>query len=142
VESKDDSQGAKEESTPPKRKGNYVDDVTLPHSYAILVTRGSADIQQVKSLFESYCRQNYPFLNLKVTVQEWGTRCLMTVDQFPSVTDAKNFMYRAIRTRSLFAPLRQTEYRSALISEKNRNELLESGDFDGYLEFNRNTYLK
>lgn len=128
--------------TPAIRKGEYIDDATQPHSYAVLVTRGTADMDRLKALFENYCRQNYPTQNLKVNTRDWGTRRILTVEQFPTVNEAKNFMFRAIRTRSLFAPLLQTEYRSALISEKNRNELLDSGDFDGYLEFNRNAYLK
>ena len=109
------------------------------------VTAGVKDYNyHVSYNFEDVCQ------SLGVTPESFGHALEVWLDPYRfqnwpdeySRHEAKNYMFGALRERQMFAPLQKVQYRNAIISTENKEELVRTADFDGYEKFNREHYLK
>ena len=124
------------------QNGRFEEDLLSTHEYAIMIKGENADIDRVKSLIERYNSLHYAGMPLKVNVYRFTGKAVVTVESFGNAYEAKNYMFGTLRERQIFAPLSHVEYRNAIISTSNKDELIRTGDIDGYITFNREHYLR
>lgn len=117
------------------QKATYVQDDLSPHSYAILIQNGTADLSAVKKAFEAFNARYYRAENLNVKTYSFGDKQMLVVSSFTFANSAKNYMFGVIRERSLFTSISRVAYRSVIISNNNLEQLKSTGDFDGYVQF-------
>ena len=148
---KDEAAGKDKEETAKKddgiirvvpQEGKYTEDLLATHEYAILITGTGVDYDRLKSLIERYNSMYYGGARLQVKIYRFESKAVVTVEKFMNAYEAKNYMFGALRERQMFAPLQKVQYRNAIISTENKEELVRTADFDGYEKFNREHYLK
>lgn len=129
-------------STETHSVSNFVDDPLSPHAYAIIVMKGTVHFDDLKKAFDDYNAKNYVVANLKMTQTIIGDQQIIKVEMFPEAGAAKNYLFGLIRNRYLFQSLQGAVYRNVVISDRNFNELMKTKEFNEYLKFNREKYMK
>ncbi len=118
-------------------------DPLVPHAFILIVMNNSFDYEKLKSVLEAYNVKNYPVMNLKVNAQPLAQgQQVITVGWLSDSSNAKTYLFRIIREQGIFQLLQGVEYRSAIISEHNLNELVKTTAVIDYLNFNRVNYMK
>jgi tetratricopeptide (TPR) repeat protein len=114
-----------------------------PHAFALIVMSSNFDYEKLKAALDAYNAKNYPVMNLKVSTQDLAQgQQVITVGWMPDSNNAKSYLFRIIREQGIFQLLQGIEYRSAIISEHNLNELVKTTAVIDYLNFNRINYMK
>ncbi len=118
-------------------------DPLAPHAFALIVMSSNFDYEKLKAALDAYNTKNYPVMNLKVSTQPLAQgQQVITVGWMPDSNNAKSYLFRIIREQGIFQLLQGIEYRSAIISEHNLNELVKTTAVIDYLNFNRVNYMK
>lgn len=113
-----------------------------PHYIALYVLSGDFDFDKLKAGFDAFNKQNYGTLNLKVVKETFGSKQVIIIGAFPDAGSAKSYLYRIVDVDSLFVPLKSTDYRNLLGSQRNLNVVMQKNALDTYFEFMQQYYLK
>lgn len=112
-----------------------------PHFISIAVLSGTFDLDKLKTVFNTYNSQNYSMLNLKINTEKVNKMEIVIIGPFADANLAKSYLLRMVKERSLFEPLKGTDYRNLIGSQKNLNIMMQKDAMTTYFEFMQQYYL-
>ncbi|HOU68631.1 MAG TPA: tetratricopeptide repeat protein [Paludibacteraceae bacterium] len=125
-----------------KYKGLYTYDEEAPHYFVILVVKGSADANAVKTTIDSYNAASQSLLNLNTQVESAKAFPQMfVVGSIPSAALANSYLMQVVKSADIKTALKGVEYRNIVISKDNLDVLKESGNITVYMELFKRLYL-
>ncbi len=126
-----------------KYKGLYTYDEDAPHYFVIIVSKGGADFEMVKTAIDAYNSTSQALLNLSVT-QESGKNLsqMIVTGTIPGAAVAQRYIQQVVKDEGIKNTLRGINYRNIVISQDNLKTLKESGNLTVYMELFRHFYLK
>ncbi len=139
--------GGGTESKPPKElkkyKGLYTYDEDAPHYFVIILPKGGAGFDAVKTAIDKYNSTSKALLNLNVT-QESGKNLqqMIVTGIIPDAALAQSYLLQVVKDAGIKESLKGTDYRNIVISQDNLKTLKESGNLTVYMELFKHFYLK
>ena len=126
----------------PLFKGLFAYIANEPHYIALYVLSGTFDFEKVKAAFDTYNKQNYAVMNLKVSLEVANNQKVIIIGSLTDAAIAKSYLIRMVKEPALFVGLKQTNYRNLLGSQKNLNVVMQKNALKTYFEFMQQYYLK
>jgi hypothetical protein len=122
--------------------GPYDTSIAGKHKVVFVIPAQGINKQAFISGIENYNRSN--FANSGFVVEEQGldaARHLVVVTGLNDEETARAYFDNVKRTRSLFAPIGNAQYRNFLISDANFNIFLQEKNIIEYMDFYKKVYL-
>jgi len=126
----------------PLFKGLFAYRANEPHFVAIYVLSGTFDFEKVKTVYDTYNKQNFAGLSLKVSLEKMDKTQVIIIGSFTDAVTAKSFLLRMVKEKTLFEGLKGASYRNLLGSQKNLNIVFQQNVLNTYFEFMQQYYLK
>lgn len=112
------------------------------HYVAVAVLSGNFDFEKFKAGLDKYHGQNYAMLNLKIQKEAVNTMQVVIIGPFVDANVAKSYLFRTVRETAVMEPLKGTDYRNLLGSQRNLNVMMQQNAMSTYFEFMQQYYLK
>jgi tetratricopeptide (TPR) repeat protein len=112
------------------------------HYVAVAVLSGNFDFEKFKAGLDKYHGQNYAMLNLKIQKEVVNTMQVVIIGPFVDANVAKSYLFRTVRETAVMEPLKGTDYRNLLGSQRNLNVMMQQNAMSTYFEFMQQYYLK
>lgn len=112
------------------------------HYVAVAVLSGNFDFDKFKAGLDKYHGQNYAMLNLKIQKEAVNTMQVVIIGPFVDANVAKSYLFRTVRETAVMEPLKGTDYRNLLGSQRNLNVMMQQNAMSTYFEFMQQYYLK
>lgn len=112
------------------------------HFVAITVLSGEFDFVKLKAAFDAFNAKNYSMLNLKVSNDTFGKQKIIIIGSFADAHTAKSYLFRIVNEDALYEPIKNTNYRNLIGSQKNLNVMMQQNAMETYFEFMQEYYLK
>lgn len=126
-----------------KYKGLYTYDKEAPHYFVILIPKGDADFNTVKTAIDKYNSTSQALLNLTVTQDSGKNLAQMIIaGVIPGADVAQSYLLQVVKDEGIKESLKNINYRNIVISQDNLKTLKESGNFTVYMELFKHFYLK
>lgn len=113
-----------------------------PHYVAIYIVSGTIDFEKIKTAIDAYNAQNYPVLNLKVSLETFEKQNIIIIGSLSDAQVGKSYLLRMVKENSLFASMKGIIYRNLLGSQQNLNVMMQNNALATYFEFMQEYYLK
>ena len=126
----------------PLFKGLFAYRANEPHFIAIYVLDGTIDFNKIQTAFDTYNKQNYGMMNLKVSIEKVDKVQVIIIGSLADASIAKSYLLRMVKEKSLFEGLKGANYRNLLGSQKNLNTVINKNALNTYFEFMQEYYLK
>ena len=126
----------------PLFKNLYAYTPAEPHYVAINILSGSFDYEKFRTGLEQFNKQNYSTLNLKIMNEKYGNQQIIIIGAFPDAGSAKSFLYRIVESDAVYEPIKKTNYRNLMGTQRNLNVMMQKNAMDIYFEFMQQYYLK
>ena len=81
-------------------------------------------------------------LNLKIQKEAVNTMHVVIIGPFVDANVAKSYLFRTVRETAVMEPLKGTDYRNLLGSQRNLNVMMQQNAMSTYFEFMQQYYLK
>lgn len=126
----------------PAYAGPFNIDIKSKHVFALIVPQTGIDKNAVVSSIGEFNVAGYAGLNLKISEIPFdATQLLIKVEGIDDEDLALKYLMAIVNNQSIYAPLRNAQYRNFVISEENMKIFLEKKDIASYLEFYKRYYL-
>lgn len=130
------------EAQPQVYSGPYSEDLAGEHYFVFVIPRLNIDQPAFISGITDFNQASYANLPLKVEVQALDEiRQIVLISGLTDKETATPYFSKVVNNRSLYAPLRQGEYRNFLISKPNFEIFLKQKNIAEYMDFYKRTYL-
>ena len=130
------------EDNVPLFKNLYAFRANDPHYVAISVLNGVFEFDKVKLGFDAFNAKNYGILNLKVTKDTFEKQQFILIGPFVDANISKSYLLRIVNEDALYEPIKNTNYRNLVGSQRNLNIMMQQNAMDTYFEFMQEYYLK
>ncbi len=133
---------AQPETQPKEYTGPYNENLDGEHYFIFVIPRLDIDQPAFISGITDFNQASYANLTLKVEVQPLDEmRQIVLISGLPDKEAATPYFSKVVNSRSLYAPLRQGEYRNFLISKPNFEIFLKQKNIVEYMDFYKRAYL-
>ncbi len=128
---------------PEEYTGPYNENVNGAHNLVFVISKLGIDQPAFISGLEQFNMANYANLSLKVEVISLDDiRQIVRISGLPDKETALPFFNKVKNNRTLYAPLRQEQYRNFLISNDNFDIFLKEKNITDYMNFYKRIYLQ
>jgi tetratricopeptide (TPR) repeat protein len=121
----------------------YNVDIEAAHYVVFVIPSEGSNKAAFVSGIENYNTQNFAGSEFTIEQQKLDAiRELVIVKGMPDKETARNYFSNVVRTRTLFAPLNNAQYRNFLITTTNFDVFLQEKNIAEYMDFYKAVYLK
>lgn len=133
----------KEARKPKEYSGPYNKNIEGEQYFTFVISRLGIDQPAFISGIEQFNTASYANLSLEVEVRPLDEiRQIVLILGLPDKKTAMPYFRKIVNNRDLYVPLRKTNYRNFLISEKNFNIFIKEKNILDYMDFYKRTYLE
>lgn len=131
-----------EQPEAPLYKNLFAIEPNAPHYVALYASSGKVDFDKIKAAFETYNKENYDVMNLKVTLETVAGKEVVLIGNFTDSEVAKSYLLRMVKERQLFEGMKGTNHRNLMGTQRNLNTMVQQNALNTYFEFMQEFYLK